>query len=147
MREDTKVSISDLVTTVEDLRRADAQLSRRMSAINAPNHTDRAALRVIAQDAQADAPTTPRDLATALKVSTAAVTNVIKRLQERGQIVIAAHPTDARSKILLPSPSAATASDDVSQRLASIAQDVDPDEARAISRFLRLLTREIDRLP
>ncbi|MGM1016143.1 MAG: MarR family winged helix-turn-helix transcriptional regulator [Actinomycetota bacterium] len=147
MREDTKVSVTDLITTVEDLRRADAQLSRRMSAAQAPNHTDRAALRIIIRDAEANEPTTPRELASQLSVSTAAVSNVIRRLSERGQIVVAAHPTDARSKILLPSESAQASTDDLTDRLAVIAETLDTSEARSISRFLRLVTREIDRLP
>lgn len=143
----TDVSTSALAREVDGLRRADAQLNRRLAARREPNDTDRAAMRLIAA-APADRPVTPRELASHLGVSTAAVTSVIRRLSERGQIVVAPHPGDARSKVLRPSLRDMHAPvDHLSRRVAALEGEFTPEEAEAISRFLRRLAEEIAELP
>lgn len=143
---DTRVSASEIVRTVEDLRRAEAQLTRRLAAMRAPNDTDRAAMRFIAA-APVDAPATPSGLAAHLGISTAAVTSLIRRLQEREQIVVTPHPVDARSKVLRPSLRNLHApGDDLSRRIESIADEFTEEQAASISRFFRRLTEEIDEL-
>ncbi|MBS0022782.1 MarR family transcriptional regulator [Microbacterium paraoxydans] len=143
----TDVAASALSRDVDDFRRADAQLNRRLAARRAPNDTDRAAMHFIGT-APAERPITPRDLAGFLGISTAAVTSVIRRLSERGQIVVAPHPLDARSKVLRPSlRDLHSPGDDLSARVAALAEEFTEEEAAAISRFLRRLTEEIGDLP
>ncbi|UPL16136.1 MarR family transcriptional regulator [Microbacterium galbinum] len=104
-------------------------------------------MRFIA-DAPADAPVTPGDLAAHLSVSTAAITSVIRRLQERGQIVVAPHPADARSKVLRPSLRDINSPvDDLTRRVEAIGEEFTPEQTAVITRFLRRLTEEIDDLP
>ncbi|WP_334149158.1 MarR family winged helix-turn-helix transcriptional regulator [Microbacterium sp.] len=147
MVQDTRVSTDDLVSGVEEFRRADAQLTRRLAAMRAPNDTDRAAVRFIAA-APADAPVTPGSLATHLGVSTAAITSLIRRLQERGQVVVARHPDDARSKVLraslrdLHSPV-----DDLGRRVEALADEFSPEHLEAVTRFFRRLAEEVAELP
>lgn len=144
MRTETKAGIAQLV---EEFRRAEAQLARRLAALRAPNDTDREAMRFIA-DAPADAPATPGGLAAHLNVSTAAVTSLLRRLRDRGQIIIAPHPRDARSKILRPSRRDMHApSDELSRRIDAIADEFTPAQSDTIARFLRRLTEEISDLP
>lgn len=146
MNETTTIT-SDLVHCVDEFRRVDAQFARRLAAVRAPNDTDRVAMRFIA-DAPADAPVTPGDLAAHLSVSTAAITSVIRRLQERGQIVVAPHPADARSKVLRPSLRDINSPvDDLTRRVEEIGEEFTPEQTVVITRFLRRLTEEIDDLP
>ncbi|MFK3834514.1 MULTISPECIES: MarR family transcriptional regulator [unclassified Microbacterium] len=146
MNETTTIT-SDLVHCVDEFRRVDAQFARRLAAVRAPNDTDRVAMRFIA-DAPADAPVTPGDLAAHLSVSTAAITSVIRRLQERGQIVVAPHPADARSKVLRPSLRDINSPvDDLTRRIEAIAEEFTPEQTDVVARFLRRLTEEIDDLP
>ena len=143
----TRTITSDLITRVDELRRAEAQFARRLSAVRAPNDTDREAMRFIAE-ATDDAPATPGGLAAHLGVSTAAVTSILRRLQDRGQVVVAQHPSDARSKVLRPSVREAdAAADDLTQRIESIASEFTPDQTDVVARFLRRLTEEINDLP
>ncbi|MFJ4253906.1 MarR family winged helix-turn-helix transcriptional regulator [Microbacterium sp. NPDC090003] len=147
MVNDTTTITSDLVHSVDEFRRADAQFARRLAAVRAPNDTDRVAMRFIA-DAPADAPATPGDLAGHLSVSTAAITSVIRRLQERGQIVVAPHPADARSKVLRPSlRDINSPADELTRRIEAIADEFTPEQTDVVSRFLRRLTEEIADLP
>ncbi|MEV7610875.1 MarR family transcriptional regulator [Microbacterium sp. NPDC089320] len=146
-RTDTRTTSIDLVARVEEFRRAEAQLGRRLAALRAPNDTDREAVRYIAE-APADAPATPGGLAAHLNVSTAAVTSLLRRLQERGQIVVAPHPADARSKVLRPSlRDLNSPADELTQRIAELAEEFTPEQTAAISRFLHRLTEEIGDLP
>lgn len=144
---DTRTITSDLVMRVDELRRAEAQFARRLSAVRAPNDTDREAMRFIAE-ASDDAPATPGGLAAHLGVSTAAVTSILRRLQDRGQVVVAPHPGDARSKVLRPSLRDLNSPvDDLTQRIESIASEFTPDQTDVVARFLRRLTEEISDLP
>ncbi|WP_312170796.1 MarR family transcriptional regulator [Microbacterium sp.] len=144
---DTRTIASDLVMRVDELRRAEAQFARRLSAVRAPNDTDREAMRFIAE-APDDAPATPGGLAAHLGVSTAAVTSILRRLQDRGQVVVAPHPGDARSKVLRPSLRDLNSPvDDLTQRIESIASEFTPDQTDVVARFLRRLTEEISDLP
>ncbi|MCI1019687.1 MarR family transcriptional regulator [Microbacterium sp. C5A9] len=144
---DTRTITSELVMRVDELRRAEAQFARRLSAVRAPNDTDREAMRFIAE-APDDAPATPGGLAAHLSVSTAAVTSILRRLQDRGQVIVAPHPADARSKVLRPSlRDLNSPADDLTQRIESIASEFTPDQADVVTRFLRRLTEEISELP
>lgn len=146
-RTDIRTTSTDLVALVDELRRAEAQLGRRLAALRAPNDTDREAMRFIT-DAPADAPATPGGLAAHLNVSTAAITSLLRRLQERGQIVVAPHPADARSKVLRPSlRDLQSPADELTQRIAELANEFTPEQTAAISRFLHRLTEEIGDLP
>lgn len=146
-RTDIRTTSTDLVALVDELRRAEAQLGRRLAALRAPNDTDREAMRFIT-DAPADSPATPGGLAAHLNVSTAAITSLLRRLQERGQIVVAPHPADARSKVLRPSlRDLHSPADELTQRIAELANEFTPEQTAAISRFLHRLTEEIGDLP
>jgi DNA-binding MarR family transcriptional regulator len=147
MVDGSSAGLAPLAARVEELRRAEAQLARRLTSLRAPNDTDREAMRFIAS-APESAPATPGGLAAHLNVSTAAITSVLRRLQERGQVVIAPHPSDARSKILRPSlRDLHSPADELTQRISSISDEFSVEEVKAIDRYLRRLTQEIGELP
>ncbi|MCK8476062.1 MarR family winged helix-turn-helix transcriptional regulator [Microbacterium aurugineum] len=138
------VVASELARDVEEFRRAEAQLRRRLAAARQPNETDRSAMRIIAS-APVDAPVTPGELAAQLGVSTAAVTSVVRRLAERGQVVVAVHPDDARSKIIRPSlRDLHSPADEISRRIERVEREFAPEQLAAISLFLRRLAREFE---
>lgn len=146
MVNETKTISSVLVHCVDEFRRVDAQLARRQAAKRAPNDTDRVAMRFISE-APADDPVTPGDLAAHLSVSTAAVTSIIRRLNERGQIVVTPHPQDARSKVLRPSLRDMNGPvDELSRRIEELSDEFTAEQTDAIARFLRRLTEEISDL-
>lgn len=129
---------------IHELLRVEARLARRLVAGRQPNETDRSALRFIAA-APIDSPVTPRDLAEHLGVSTAAITSVVRRLSERAQVVVTAHPDDGRSKVIRPSlRDLNSPTDEISRRVARVEQDFTPEQLAVISLFLRRLTSEID---
>ncbi|MCZ4302171.1 MarR family winged helix-turn-helix transcriptional regulator [Microbacterium oxydans] len=138
------VVASELARDVEEFRRAEAQLRRRLAAARQPNETDRSAMRIIAS-APVDSPVTPSELAAQLGVSTAAVTSVVRRLAERGQVVVAVHPDDARSKIIRPSlRDLHSPADEISRRIERVEREFAPEQLAAISLFLRRLARELE---
>lgn len=138
------VVASELARDVDEFRRAEAQLRRRLAAARQPNETDRSAMRIIAS-APVDTPVTPGELAAQLGVSTAAVTSVVRRLAERGQVVVAVHPDDARSKIIRPSlRDLHSPADEISRRIERVEREFAPEQLAAISLFLRRLARELE---
>ncbi|MFJ4172785.1 MarR family winged helix-turn-helix transcriptional regulator [Microbacterium sp. NPDC089696] len=146
MAEKTQTATREILEHVEQLRRSESQFARRRSSRRAPNDTDREAMRFIT-DAPADAPATPGDLAGHLNISTAAVTSVLRRLQERGQILVAPHPADARSKVLRPTLRDLNLPvDDLTQRIEDLASEFTPEQTDVVVRFLRRLAEEIDDL-
>lgn len=101
-------------------------------------------MRIIAS-APVDSPVTPGELAAQLGVSTAAVTSVVRRLAERGQVVVAVHPDDARSKIIRPSlRDLHSPADEISRRIERVEREFAPEQLAAISLFLRRLARELE---
>lgn len=143
----TSTETREMIERIEQLRRSESQLARRLSSRREPNDTDREAMRFIA-DAPDHAPATPGGLAGHLGVSTAAITSVLRRLQERGQVVVTAHPADARSKVVRPTLRDLHApADDMTQRLEGLASEFTPEQTEVIVRFLRRLAEEIDDLP
>lgn len=147
MVSDTRMSTADLVSGVEEFRRADGQLTRRLAALGAPNDTDRAAMRFITA-APIDSPVTPKALASHLGVSTAAITSLIRRLQDRGHVVVAPHPDDARSKVLRPSlRDLHSPTDDLARRVEMVSDEFSPEHQESILRFLHRLSEEIAELP
>ena len=129
---------------VAELRRSDAQLSRRLSARGAPNDTDREAMRFIARAPEHD-PATPGALAVHLGVSTAAVTGVIRRLEKGGFVLVEPNPADARSKVLrLSQREPHSLVDGLSSRVEAIATEFSPSELDAVARFLVQLAAEVE---
>ncbi|PJI52487.1 hypothetical protein CTI14_41510 [Methylobacterium radiotolerans] len=74
--------------------------------------------------------------------------NLAEPMSERGQIVVAPHPLDARSKVLRPSlRDLHGQGDELAERVAAIEGEFTAEEATVISRFLRRLTDELGDLP
>ena len=83
---------------------------------------------------------TPGELAARLHISTAATTAVIDRMSERGHVLRAPHPTDRRSFLLSPSPTAIaqtlTALRPLFNDAERVVQALAPEEQQAVVRYL-----------
>lgn len=94
-------------------------------------------------------PTTPTELAHRVEISTAAMTLVLNRLEDRGHVRRDRHPSDGRKLIVTASEDAAT---DAERLVAPLIGEVEAqiaamsEEDRAtVSRFLDDLVRAYDR--
>lgn len=94
-------------------------------------------------------PTTPTELAHRIEISTAAMTLVLNRLEDRGHVRRERHPSDGRKLVVTVSEDAA---DDAQRLVAPLIGEVEAvvssmsDDGRAaVSKFLDELIRAYDR--
>lgn len=130
--------------SLDELRHAESRLERRRFLGERPSELDRLALRYVFDRAAAKHAVTPSELAQHLGVSNPNVTELLKRLESAGVVRTAAHPSDGRSKVIVPTGDAdggevmpADVRDLIGRRSAS--------EARAISEFLEDMRDLVDR--
>ncbi|MDQ1127978.1 MarR family winged helix-turn-helix transcriptional regulator [Microbacterium sp. SORGH_AS_0888] len=86
----------------ERLRLAESRLARRRQTDCGPSENARAAMRFVYERSDADEDVTPTAIAEHLGVSTAAVTGILDRLRAGGLVTFRAHPSDGRSKLVVP---------------------------------------------
>lgn len=119
------------VTILSGLRRfrhADQEMRRRISEGMSMNETDLRALQVVIAAGGARTPVTPRDLATALGISTASTTKLLDRLTVSGHLERQPHPSDRRSLVVTATDHAHT---EVRERLTAM-HDAMLELARAV---------------
>jgi DNA-binding MarR family transcriptional regulator len=131
------------VAVLEALRRfrtADRSMRQRTQGDMDMNETDLAALRYLIAAERRGASVGPTELAHHLSISTAATTQLIKRLHSSGHIIRAPHPSDGRAQVLRPTPGA---HDEVRhtlgqmhEKMMAVADSLDPAEQRVVVRFL-----------
>lgn len=96
----------ELLRAVRDLVRADSAMRVAMARRMTLGPSDLRALRFVMAGERTGRPTSPRDLAAHLDISTAATTTLLDRLVEAGHVERVAHPTDGRSKVVVATPHA-----------------------------------------
>jgi hypothetical protein len=129
--------VTQLTWAVEELRLAESRLSRRRQASCGPGHSEREAMRFIAERADAGKPPTPTELATHLGLTTPSVSAIVRRLQRGGLISTRQHSEDKRSKLLEPaSRNAPDTADSLAPSIRAAAADMDPGEAQRLAAFL-----------
>lgn len=94
-------------------------------------------------------PTTPTELAHRVEISTAAMTLVLNRLEDRGHVRRDRHPSDGRKLVVTASDAAAT---DAERLVAPLIGEVEAqiaamsdEERTTVARFLDNLIRAYDR--
>lgn len=96
-----------------------------------------------------DGPTTPTELAHRLEVSTAAMTLVLNRLEDRGHLSRARHPSDGRKLIVTVSPDAAARArglvEPLIDEVEAVIRSLSGQERTTVSRFLDDLIEAYDR--
>lgn len=135
---------ADAASAVEELRLADAQLRRRRQASSGPREIDRRAFRLIDEAHDDGRPLTAKELARSLEISTASTTILLDRLTEAGLVMRRPHPTDRRAITIHPTGRPLDLGDELSRRIAEVANELDPEEAAVVARFLRRVTGVLD---
>jgi DNA-binding MarR family transcriptional regulator len=134
----------ELLGAVRDLVAADRRMRLSLSTRMQMNLHDLQALRHVITSYRRGGHTTPRGLAEELGISTASTTVLVDRLVAQGHLERAPHPTDGRSKTLLPTETALgtvhvelTGAHD---RMREAAAQVPAHSRAAVRDFLQTLT-------
>jgi DNA-binding MarR family transcriptional regulator len=134
----------ELLRAVRDLVAADRRMRQRLGTRMQLNLHDLQAMRHVLTAHREDGFTTPRRLAEELGISSASTTILVDRLVAQGHLVRAAHPTDGRSRAVLPTETARQEMEEqlgrTHVRMREAAAAV-PEECRpAVLDYLRALT-------
>ncbi|MET0162198.1 MAG: MarR family transcriptional regulator [Microbacteriaceae bacterium] len=138
--------VDDAAWAVERLRLAESQLGRRRQAACGPSDTDRAAMRFLLEETDLGRLVTPGDLGEHLGIVSSSVTGLLERLRDGGLIETRAHPSDRRSKIVLPvdrndDPESI---DPLSAVIRSLATELTDEQAAGVARFLDRVAAAVD---
>lgn len=136
----------DAARSVELLRLSEARLSRRRQTDCGPSENARAAMRFVLERADAGENVTPSEIAAHLGVSGASVTGMLDRLHAGGMITFAAHPSDRRSKLVVPFDRATDADDidPVTAKIRAFATELSPEAAEQVAVFLERVREVVD---
>ena len=93
-------SVVQILHALRRFRRSDQEMRRRMSADMDMNETDLQALQIVIAAEQSKRLVTPRDLSTALGISTASTTKLLDRLTASGHLERHPHPSDRRALVI-----------------------------------------------
>lgn len=148
-------SMSTIVTThaaandasiVERYRTAEARLHRRRQSACGPSATDRQALAYIYERADFGQPCSAKELAAHLEISSASTTAVLDRLEGVGLVTRRRNDHDRRSIAVVPVDRRIDPDqiDPLSERIATLAIDLDDDRAAAVCEFLDELADIVD---
>lgn len=146
---DGEDSVVDVLAALRAFRRADQDMRRRMSVDMDMNLTDLQAVQLTIAAERAGRAVTPRELASALHISTASTTKLLDRLTGSGHLSRTPHPTDRRSLVVVATEHAhrevRERLSEMHRRMAEIVRDV-PEQARpAVAGFLRQMAAQLDR--
>lgn len=129
-----------LLTAVRGLVAADRDMRRTFSGRMALSENDVRAVRFVIAAERSDRPGTPRELAAHLGITTAAATALLDRLVAAGHVSRSPHPTDGRSKVVLPTEHAYREVRDLltpaHDRMRAVAARVPQEMAPAVIAFL-----------
>ena len=138
---------ADLLDALRSYRSAESGLRKELSQRLAINETDLAALRYLFGVWQADEDASPKELASALGISSASTTLVIDRLEKAHFIRRRRHPVDRRAVILEPGEKATSdfrESFDIEKRgVIAAAKTLTDAETGTVTRFLRSMEQAV----
>ena len=141
-------SIVAILHALRQFRRSDQDLRRRMSADMDMNENDMQALQIVIAAEKNHQVATPRDLATALGISTASTTKLLDRLTASGHLERHPHPTDRRALAITATEHA---HDEIRERLErmhiamrEIAARVPESARRDVADFLIRMSEHLD---
>lgn len=142
----TTHAAANVASIVERYRSAEAKLHRRRQSACGPSATDRQALAYVYECADADRPCSAKELAAYLEISSASTTAVIDRLEGVGLVTRQRNDHDRRSLAVVPVDRRIDPEqiDPLSERIATLAVDLDDDHAEVICQFLAQLADAVD---
>jgi DNA-binding MarR family transcriptional regulator len=133
----TPDELPDVAAILQQLRLAEARLTRGRRQELGLTPTDRAAMRYLLERADTQE-VTPTMVARGLHLSPASGTALIDRLVARDMVVVEPHPHDRRKKLIRPVDSTIDPDhlDPLTSRLRSITARLTHHDARVIASFL-----------
>ena len=137
---DERQAVSD---AIDELNHAERRLEQRQLPTSLPTAIERSAVRFVFERAVAQA-VTPSELAAHLGISRSSVTKLVGRLRRAGLVTQRPHPSDRRSKLVLPADGA-DGEDPLPESIRRLVGARDGGDARIISGFLEELRDVIDR--
>lgn len=109
---------------------------------------DLQALRLVAQAARNEKNLSPKSLGSMLETSSANITNIVTRLEQKGYVERVKHPTDRRAQQLKPTGAAtaliASAIGEQHAALVGLVESVSDEEAQVVAAVLNKFSRAID---
>ena len=138
-----------VLQALREYREAEMAMRKRTQGSMGMNETDLAALRhVMAATSRAEH-VSPKDLARHLDITPASVSTLLERLERAGHLLRVADPDDARRVRVECTELAhrevrATLRDMHSQMMVAV-EDLTPDEAATVVRFLEQLRTSVER--
>ncbi|WP_348789069.1 MarR family transcriptional regulator [Leifsonia sp. NPDC080035] len=131
-------------------RAAEAAMRRRTGAALGIGDNDLLALRLLLDNTAAGRPTALKDVGTYLGISSASTTALVDRLERGGFVKRQPSPSDGRSTVIVPTPSAIGDTGPLlaaaNEELAAATADLSPDEAATVTRFLTKMRETVDRI-
>jgi DNA-binding MarR family transcriptional regulator len=142
----TTHAAANVASIVERYRTAEARLHRRRQSACGPSATDRQALAFVYECTDTGRRCTPKDLRDHLELTSGSVTAVIDRLQGVGLVSRRRSDHDRRPLTIVPVDRRIDPDqiDPLSERIATLAVELDDDRAEAIADFLGRLADAVD---
>lgn len=122
-------------------------MQRRTRAATGLGDSDLAAIRLILDTRRLGGTVSPKDIAATLRLTTAAASGLVDRLENAGYIRRAPHPVDRRAIIVEPTESAADVAATLSEiytRLLDLAAGLSDRDTDVVLTFLRRMQEEIE---
>lgn len=143
---DQTTRVESVAHATERLRLAESRLARRRQADCGPSENARAAMRFVYERADTGEDVTPTSIAEHLGVSTAAVTGMLDRLRVGGLVTFRAHPSDGRSKLVVPIDRSVDIDevDPLTAKIRRLADGLSEEATAQIAGFLEAVADEVD---
>ncbi|GAA2175775.1 hypothetical protein GCM10009846_26970 [Agrococcus versicolor] len=136
----------EVAHALASLRAAEASLQRRRSASARPRSVERAVLRHVVEQADADEPATPSRIAELAGLTRPTVSVALRRLEEHGLVRRQRHARDGRRRIVVPAPHVDLLAGDAElvDDIRAITERLTSEQAAFLVTFLEGLRRAID---
>ena len=141
---------AEVLGAMRAFRTAESAMRRRTRGSMGMGENDLLAVQFLMRRQQGNQHVSPKDLAAYLGISSASTTVLIDRLVKSGHVLRQPHPSDRRAIRIVATPTShrevRETLDDMNQRMLAAAEQLSPEEASAVVRFLQTV-REIVELP
>ena len=136
-----------VLNALRQYRTAEQAMRKRTRAAMKMNENDLLALRFLMESGRRGQQVSPTALARRLEVSTASITSLLDRLERAGHVERRPSPADGRAIIVVATESSHAevrhTLGDMHERMKAVADQLTPDEANAVVRFLSLMTESL----
>ncbi|MCJ1686719.1 MULTISPECIES: MarR family winged helix-turn-helix transcriptional regulator [Rathayibacter] len=141
---------AEVLGAMRAFRTAESAMRRRTRGSMGMGENDLLAVQFLMRRQQGGQHVSPKDLAAYLGISSASTTVLIDRLVKSGHVLRQPHPSDRRAIRIVATPTShrevRETLDDMNQRMLAAAEQLSPEEASAVVRFLQTV-REIVEIP